>query len=585
MGFLHDTPAEARTRVGRVSGSTRALGCDMVGLSKGRFRNLEKLAFAKGKNMDTDNTPKQPAAASPTLAEHREVIRLDMMRSIVTEPLLSKVNAAATVDKNTAESFDVIISLNELFPGGGPGAMRWVVRRAQEWNVTYMELPPYLFACLTAAQIISLAEEARQLIDTGGPSASVVYRIWEDQSIATTLTKSVSTVKADAAQRAFQALGDGIVWAVLDSGIQGDHPHFAKTQPQFSSDVLQPVVHLDFTPDGRASNPPQKPEDLPKSHPSALLDRFGHGSHVAGIIAGSWCSSNPDGELVVGTEMRDELTYNPVIQRGEKLKSISGVAPKAQLVSLKVIADVPGSGGVKQTPGQGKVSWLLMAIDQIQQWNLYGKRLLVHGVNMSLGYDFDPRWFACGQSPLCVEVNRLVRSGVAVVVSAGNGGYAAIVTASGVPESRYSEMNITDPGNADLAITVGSTHREMPHTYGVSYFSSRGPTGDGRLKPDIIAPGERIISCAAGLEKQRYTGSDATAKSLPPVLYCEQTGTSMAAPHVSGAIAAFLSVRREFIGEPEKVKAVFLDNAVDLNRQRNFQGAGLLDLMKVLQAV
>jgi len=73
--------------------------------------------------------------------------------------------------------------------------------------------------------------------------------------------------------------------------------------------------------------------------------------------------------------------------------------------------------------------------------------------------------------------------------------------------------------------------------------------------------------------------------SLPPVLYCEQTGTSMAAPHVSGAIAAFLSVRREFIGEPEKVKTIFLENAIDLNRQRNFQGAGMVDLMKVLQAV
>ncbi len=535
--------------------------------------------------MDTDNPPQPPEPPAATPTERRAGIRLDMMRSIVTEPLLSKVNAAVNVDKNPSQTFDVIISLNELFPGGVPGAMRWVVRRAKEWNVSYLQLPPYLFACLTAEQIIALATEARKLINDLGPAASVVYRIWEDQAISTTLTKSVSTVKADAAQRAFQALGDGIVWAVLDSGIQGDHPHFAQTQPQFSSDVLQPVVHLDFTPDGRAHNPPQKPDDLPKSHSSALLDRFGHGTHVAGIIAGGWSSTNPDGEFVVGTEMRDEVTNNAIIQRTEKLKSICGVAPKTKLVSLKVIADVPGSGNAKQTPGQGKVSWLLMAIDQIQQWNLYGKRLLVHGVNMSLGYDFDPRWFACGQSPLCVEVNRLVRSGVAVVVSAGNGGYSAIVTSSGAPESRYGEMNITDPGNADLAITVGSTHREMPHTYGVSYFSSRGPTGDGRMKPDLIAPGERIISCAAGLEKQRYTTTDAAAKSLPPVLYCEQTGTSMAAPHVSGAIAAFLSVRREFIGEPEQVKALFLANAIDLNRQRNFQGAGMVDLMKVLQAV
>jgi hypothetical protein len=59
----------------------------------------------------------------------------------------------------------------------------------------------------------------------------------------------------------------------------------------------------------------------------------------------------------------------------------------------------------------------------------------------------------------------------------------------------------------------------------------------------------------------------------------------MAAPHLSGAIAAFLSVRREFIGEPEQVKQIFLENAIDLRRERKFQGAGLLDLMKALQAV
>ena len=171
------------------------------------------------------------------------------------------------------------------------------------------------------------------------------------------------------------------------------------------------------------------------------------------------------------------------------------------------------------------------------------------------------------------------------MVSAGNAGYAAYVTAAQKAVARYSDISITDPGNADLAITVGSTHREMPHMYGVSYFSSRGPTGDGRMKPDIVAPGERIISCAAGIEAQKYGMEKNAAGVDAPVLYCEQTGTSMAAPHVSGAIAAFLSVRREFIGEPEKVKQLFLDNAIDLRRERKFQGAGLLDLMKVLQAV
>ena len=111
----------------------------------------------------------------------------------------------------------------------------------------------------------------------------------------------------------------------------------------------------------------------------------------------------------------------------ELLQRISGVAPLCRLVSLKVIADVDLTGEVKQRAGQGKVSWVLIAIQQIQSWNQDGRRILIHGVNMSLGYDFDPRWFACGQSPICVEVNRLVSCGVIVVVSAGNGGYSSFI--------------------------------------------------------------------------------------------------------------------------------------------------------------
>jgi subtilisin family serine protease len=96
-------------------------------------------------------------------------------------------------------------------------------------------------------------------------------------------------------------------------------------------------------------------------------------------------------------------------------------------------------------------------------------------------------------------------------------------------------------------------------------------TGDGRVKPDIVAPGEKIISCAAGKAKTKAV-SQASGMSPAECDYVEDSGTSMSAPHVSGVIAAFLSIRPEFIGQPEKVKEIFLSTATDLKRERYFQG-------------
>lgn len=576
----------------------------------------------------------ESAEASEAEKARRE-LRRNMLRSIITEPLLTHIR------EEPNDVFDVIISLNEFYKGGMEGALEEVKRRAEEWGVQYSAVSNYVFGRLNAEQIQQLAAETQALNSQNRRNEAVVYRIWEDSDITVTLTRSLTTVKADAAQRSFHAVGEGILWAVLDSGIDGTHAHFAEKTSLHGRiatlAVSEPIEHRDYTPDGDeraaaaavaaaaiAATPATPATPVAVVPKSALEDKLGHGSHVAGIIAGYWTSDAPDGLAVVGTEVRDESisaqTDTVVVQR-ENLKSISGVAPLCKLVSLKVIADRTLKGnesrpnGPKQTKGQGKVSWVLRAIDDIQRWNQYGKRILIHGVNMSLGYEFDPRWFACGQSPICAEVNRLVKSGVAVVVSAGNSGYSSYISGSGKEENSYNALSITDPGNAELAITVGSTHRDMPHTYGVSYFSSRGPTGDGRRKPDLLAPGERIRSCAAGDEQDRYgvvkfeNGTPPAAPVDPPspgttahavepnpttydrapengkVLYCEQTGTSMAAPHVSGALAAFLSVRTEFIGQPERVKALFLANAIDLGREVTFQGNGLLDLMKVLQAV
>src|SRR3954471_24678667 len=166
----------------------------------------------------------------------------------------------------------------------------------------------------------------------------------------------------------------------------------------------------------------------------------------------------------------------------EAPKQLAGMAPRARLVSLKVL----GSGGTLQD----RVHRVIQALAYVREVNGDGvDGMRIHGVNLSVGYEFDPRWFACGRSPLCQEVNRLVRSGVVVVVAAGNSGYGSLSVLMDAPSKFGLGMTINDPGNAELAITVGSTHRTAPHTYGVSYYSSKGPTGDGRDKPDLLAPG------------------------------------------------------------------------------------------------
>jgi subtilisin family serine protease len=143
--------------------------------------------------------------------------------------------------------------------------------------------------------------------------------------------------------------------------------------------------------------------------------------------------------------------------------------------------------------------------------------------------------------------------------------------------------SITEPAHAEACIAVGSTHRDAPHAFGISWTSGKGPTLDGRNKPDIVAPGEWITSAATGAVRSR-AGMDTLPAGDPERLltYAEQSGTSMAAPHVSGLIAAFLSVRPEFIGQPREVKRLLCETATDLGRAPYAQGAGLADLMRML---
>jgi subtilisin family serine protease len=160
-----------------------------------------------------------------------------------------------------------------------------------------------------------------------------------------------------------------------------------------------------------------------------------------------------------------------------------------------------------------------------------------------------------------------VSSGIVVVAAAGNAGRAEFTTAGGELSEGYRSISISDPGNTEEVITVGATHRQHPHTYGVSYFSSRGPTGDGRPKPDLVAPGERITAPVPG--KGAVT----------------MDGTSMAAPHVSGAAALLMARHRELVGRPQRVKEVLCATATDLKRERYFQGAGLVDVLRAIQSV
>ncbi len=409
-----------------------------------------------------------------------------------------------------------------------------------------------------------------QLDRESSKSHRAIYKIWPDFPVKPLIDRSIATIKADAAGRTYAATGDGICWAVIDSGIDSTHPHFghASINPQVCA-VTHPSVielHRDFTRPGEPNSA------------SALTDKFGHGTHVAGIIAGGLIGvSSKTIEVYENVfDSTSDDSAGGTVQTLQKrtvpdFSALHGIAPQCKLVSLKVLDD----------DGNGRASDVIRALAYIRESvNGDPKLLRIHGVNLSIGYEFDAEMFACGQSPLCLEVDRLVKSGVVVVVAAGNTGYGTL-PAKQRQTSVVFANTINDPGNSEFAITVGATHRDAPHMYGVSYFSSKGPTGDGRIKPDLVAPGERITSCAAG----KYLVSNGGEIPDQPAAYVDDSGTSMAAPHVSGAIAAFLSIRREFILRPEAIKQIFMDSATSLKREKYFEGSGLIDLMRAIQSV
>jgi subtilisin family serine protease len=431
------------------------------------------------------------------------------------------------------------------------------------------------------------AEAYRELL--GGEPAeqrekkpALLWSVSLNRPVLTSVAYSALTVKADAARQLFNLDTDNLAWAVVDSGIDLRHIAFrrrARTPPfkpegEDEFDGSQVVATYDFTrarrlladpgwliPGGNKDDPESIEEarralrrrlragrpldwavlspllEIPHTARAYREPRNDHGTHVAGILAGNWRRGEP---------------HFPVSERNDLI----GVCPGLRLYDLRVLGD----------DGKGDEFGVLSALQFIRWLNMQHDEPKIHGVNLSLSMKHDVANFACGRTPVCDECERLVASGVVVVAAAGNDGYTTFTTPTGDSEG-YRSISISDPGNAEDVITVGATHRRFPHTYGVSYFSSRGPTGDGRRKPDLVAPGEKI------------TGPTPNNGSAI------KDGTSMAAPHVSGAVALLMARHRELVGQHMRIKEILCRTATDLKREVYFQGHGLVDILRALQSL
>ncbi len=278
--------------------------------------------------------------------------------------------------------------------------------------------------------------------------------------------------------------GKGVCTAVLDTGV---YPH-----KDFGSRILA------FADVVRGRNTP--------------YDDNGHGTHVAGILAG-------DGSLSNGR--------------------LKGIAPDVQLVCIKVLDE----------KGRGRLSYMLKGIQMVLQNR---KRFGIRIVNISVGaLAKDEK----ENRQLMNAVLQMWDAGLIVCIAAGNEGSLAITT----------------PGISTAAITVGAMDdNEMWDASGKRYenYSGRGPTGDCVCKPEIVAPGTGIISTNCMMRQG----------SKP---YSVKSGTSMAVPFVSGAIACLLEKYPAMTNT--EVKLRLRERAQDLGLPKNHQGWGGLDIEALLK--
>ena len=282
--------------------------------------------------------------------------------------------------------------------------------------------------------------------------------------------------------------GNGVGVAVIDTGIAGGLPDFDSSDGP-GSRVVETAV----------TNPGA----------STATDTYGHGTDVAGIIAGDGDHLSPGDPL-----------------HGQYI----GVAPNADLISIKV-ADDEGKATVLDV-----IYGLQFAVDHRSDFN-------IRVVNLSLDARTPESYLT---DPLDAAVESAWMHGLVVVVAAGNRGAEANAV-------RYA------PANDPYAITVGAADENGSANPGddtIASWSSQGTTQDGFQKPDVYAPGAHIVSVLAP--------SSAFAGMCPSCLiggeYIETSGTSMAAPMISGLVADLLQAHPDWA--PDEVKGALIDPSV-----------------------
>lgn len=329
---------------------------------------------------------------------------------------------------------------------------------------------------------------------------------------------------ATAGRAAFTLDGTGVGIAVLDSGLLANHKSFMT-----DTAASRIVYSRNFVPTSTTTD-----------------DEFGHGTHVAGIAAGN---------------------------SGRDAGAFRGVAPNANIVNLKVL----------NNRGVGKTAWLLSAL----QWIVVnGKTHNIRVVNLSLGgLAID----SYTNDPVCRKVQELNALGILVVAAAGNDG-------KNLSTGQKLYGHIHSPGNSPAALTVGAVNTMQTDARGddvMASFSSHGPTRsfyvntngvkvyDNAIKPDLVAPGNKIISARAGATS--YLASSLPSLSLAGLTttgddsMISMSGTSMSTPAAAGAAALLFEQNPNLT--PNMVKMILEYTAQPLkNHNMLEQGAGQLNI-------